>query len=47
MELKHQYYRLLFHFHFLLIVPYGIETIFHIYSLYFIALLIVPYGIET
>ena len=31
----------------LLIVPYGIETSFQVYTFFFCKLLIVPYGIET
>ena len=31
----------------LLIVPYGIETIYFLYTNYVDQLLIVPYGIET
>ena len=47
MELKHGRYRAVGPPQGLLIVPYGIETIYLVNRLFFDYLLIVPYGIET
>ena len=47
MELKRMLVAVFFSAPLLLIVPYGIETIFLSNSYRFVILLIVPYGIET